>query len=608
MSSESEPEVAVPTEVQGRKSWTSSYLALSSDEQFKICRLCIEKKRVTVAKWQNKSSGVTGNVIKHLRSVHNITETGKLERNGPLDVHVKPLITQSEFNKVASLWIIKDGRPFTVGESLPFKEMIHAFKKLPRGSSFPSATTIKRNLETLHAEGVQKMHSMLESVDTRVHFTMDCWTSANMLDFCAFGIHFIDTEWKLHGILLDFVPMKEGHTADDLLRIFMSVADTYSLIPKLGCITADSASNNLSMCKKLQADVADFGGFTHIPCLAHVVNLAATDAITEFQPTIEKLRSYAVHIRSSTSRWKRYTACRVKEGKSGPHISLDTPTRWSSCHDMLERCIDHFEVLQRYETKSRSDKKKLAVLYDEDRASAKELCVFLSEFSDTTVVFSQGDELLSAAVIRFSILVDFVLLASEDPNLSEDLRRGAAAAHEKLSKYFVQHDAQVYYLATILDPRYKMRVYGRLEWAKEYLELAERFIADAIKDVSPIPSQRASQFERNPATSTQPTSRVSQILLSLDEDGPDRPDDELSLYLEEPILKNANTQDVLQYWKMSATRFPRLAKLAKEYISVPCASVDIERQFSSARHSLSYNRQSMEPETLQKLMCVKNWL
>lgn len=591
----------------GRRSWTAEYVQVSKDSNWLLCNLCKSSKQIKASKWKNVKSGVTGNIKKHLASVHKIFNNRADTPKGPIEAYMHPKVSQEEFNKVAAQWIIKDGRPFVVGESPSFQEMLKLWRLLPKSARFPSPSTVKRNLDDLHSAGIEKMKERLEVVDSRIHLTMDCWTSTNLMDFCAFGAHFIDSEWKLQAVLLDFVPMPDRHTADELLALVKDVVNDFSLIDRVGCITADSASNNIALCRKLKEDVSTFQDFTHIPCLAHVLNLAAQAAIAEFKPIIETMRSYVLHIQSSATRWKRYLYCREREGFHGPRVELDTPTRWNSCYSMLQRCIDQFEVLQRYESQSRLEENKLNLLNEDDRRSVKQLCQFLEQFKMATDIFSTQNELLSAAVLRYSILVDNTWMASEDETLPPILRQGAVAAYSKLCKYFAEHDLRLYYLATILDPRYKMKAYKRLNWAQEYMDIAKEFITDAVKETSVSNAKELRNRTESVPSDDRPSSRMSMILAELDEDCTEEPTDELSLYLSEPVLKKASTDDVLNYWKSSSSRFPRLAKLASDYLSIPCTSVDIERQFSSARHMLPPNRQSMEAKTLQKLMCVKDW-
>jgi len=59
---------------------------------------------------------------------------------------------------------------------------------------------------------------------------------------------------------------------------------------------------------------------------------------------------------------------------------------------------------------------------------------------------------------------------------------------------------------------------------------------------------------------------------------------------------------------MHSDEFPYLSKMAKDYLAIPGAGVAVERLFSSGTDILTCKRQSMSPNTLKELMCLKGWL
>jgi hypothetical protein len=72
--------------------------------------------------------------------------------------------------------------------------------------------------------------------------------------------------------------------------------------------------------------------------------------------------------------------------------------------------------------------------------------------------------------------------------------------------------------------------------------------------------------------------------------------------------KLPDVEDPLLWWKMNAHRFPRLASLAKIVLCIPASSVPSERLFSSAGYIVNKKRCSLEPHTVNMLVCLQDWM
>ena len=69
-----------------------------------------------------------------------------------------------------------------------------------------------------------------------------------------------------------------------------------------------------------------------------------------------------------------------------------------------------------------------------------------------------------------------------------------------------------------------------------------------------------------------------------------------------------NTDNPIQWWLDRKVEFPRLSCLALDILAIPPMAADCERTFSLAKLTISSQRQSVQPETLEGLQCMKNWL
>ncbi|KAF9871170.1 transposase-like protein [Colletotrichum karsti] len=81
--------------------------------------------------------------------------------------------------------------------------------------------------------------------------------------------------------------------------------------------------------------------------------------------------------------------------------------------------------------------------------------------------------------------------------------------------------------------------------------------------------------------------------------------DELDLYLRQPPEA---TSDPVRWWRDHAETFPALSRLALDVFAVPAMATDCERAFSTAKLTLTSQRLSMLPGTIETIQLSKNWL
>ncbi|CAO2825148.1 unnamed protein product [Amaranthus hypochondriacus] len=79
------------------------------------------------------------------------------------------------------------------------------------------------------------------------------------------------------------------------------------------------------------------------------------------------------------------------------------------------------------------------------------------------------------------------------------------------------------------------------------------------------------------------------------------------MYLAEPRVDFHSDLDVLEYWHSASMRYPELSIMARDLLSIPVRSVALESAFSIGGKTISHNRSSLKPKTVQALICVQDW-
>uniref|UniRef100_A0A8R7P4M7 HAT C-terminal dimerisation domain-containing protein n=1 Tax=Triticum urartu TaxID=4572 RepID=A0A8R7P4M7_TRIUA len=84
---------------------------------------------------------------------------------------------------------------------------------------------------------------------------------------------------------------------------------------------------------------------------------------------------------------------------------------------------------------------------------------------------------------------------------------------------------------------------------------------------------------------------------------------ELDRYLEDELVPlSKDKYSVLDWWKVSGTRYPTLRLLACDVFATPVSTVASESAFSTSGRVLSDHRSRLTPEILEALMCSQDWI
>ena len=104
-------------------------------------------------------------------------------------------------------------------------------------------------------------------------------------------------------------------------------------------------------------------------------------------------------------------------------------------------------------------------------------------------------------------------------------------------------------------------------------------------------------------TAVKPPSKKQKFVCDDDESDLDIPN-ELITYLQEKRVKGS--VDPLDYWRLNKTRFPILARKARDYLALQPTSKDVEGTFSKGRRTIPYYRRSQNSLSIRNQMLVNS--
>jgi hypothetical protein len=113
-----------------------------------------------------------------------------------------------KFRELLVALVIKHDLPFRYVEYESIREMI---KYLHPDAPLISRNTLKADLKNLHLREKQKVKFMLNGCPVRICLTFDSWTSLTTDGYMCLTTHFIDKNWVLSKMVLNFSFMPPPH-------------------------------------------------------------------------------------------------------------------------------------------------------------------------------------------------------------------------------------------------------------------------------------------------------------------------------------------------------------------------------------------------------------
>nr|GMC86818.1 zinc finger BED domain-containing protein RICESLEEPER 2-like [Ipomoea batatas] len=247
----------------------------------------------------------------------------------------------------------------------------------------------------------------------------------------------------------------------------------------------------------------------------------------------------------------------------------------------------------------------------------EKLSKFLGVFYEITCVF-YGTK-YPTANLYFPAIFKARLTLEEQKN-GDDLcmRNMAVQMFAKFEKYWSAFSL-ILAIAVILDPRYKIhfvdwsykRLYGHD--SMEFKKVKESLFSLYNEYADKISRRHVSSDYMNLGNDSVGTGSNDDDFEEFDnyecaEFGGSRNKSELEMYLDEQRIDRKADLNILHFWKGNQFRYPQLAAMARDILSIPVSTVASESAFSAGGKVLDQYRSSLKPEVVEGIVCCKDWL
>lgn len=487
-----------------------------------------------------------------------------------------------------------------------------------------SCGDVEGDILSIYQKEKQSLLQLVGAIPGRVSLTLELWTSSQTLDYICLTGHFIDSDWKMHRQVLNFIVVS-SHTGSALADGIAVCLSDWNMENKLFTVTLDSCSSNDDIGANLKDQlstkniVTPNSQFYIANCYSHILNITVQEGLKAVHEIIYVVRESIKYVKASQANEDKFTEIAGQlQINSTKTLCLDVQTQWNTTYQMLVSALEYKEAFFYLGTCDSNYTQSPSV---DEWKKVDALCKYLKVLFDATNVFKGIPHPTANIYFHEAWKIKLELshaATSEDAFVSSIIK----PMHEKFDKYW-KDCSLVLAIAVVMDPRFKMKLI-EFSYSKIYGDNASTHIKAVDDDIHDLYCEYIAQpLPLTPAYEEQqvPTTNGVEGALLCSNDGlldfdvyisetasSQQAKSELDQYLEEAVLPRVYEFDVLNWWKLNKLKYPTLSKLARDVLSIPMSTVTPESIFSSGSRVIDDHRSSLRPETVQALVCAKDWL
>jgi len=533
--------------------------------------------------------------------------------------------------------VIKKALPFDHFDDEDFTAVIQSY--MQPGYIQVSRTTLRRDALKMWRMAREKMILGFQEHCYGVSLTCDVWSApyGTGFSYLAVTAHWMNQEnWQMMKRTIAFDLFGEPHTGANLFHLLKKVIVHYQLTGKIFSMSFDNASNNTNAVPRLKLllnPIMD-GKFFHTRCVAHVINLAVQDGLRVIEPIRiefkEMIKSIFCQNNKRLNAYRKYCKS-VNKLYLGPN--LDCPTRWNSTWMMMHSALRQKETLQMFHD-GLADRKKVPSKFSDEKWN------IIAKLTDLLEVFKTATTLLSGIYYPTSPLVlnQVYLMAQKIQDFEYEgpiFEEVGKAMVGKLLKYFDEIPL-VFTCAAALNPTLNVGgvetliesiafAFNLTEGNPNFVTIQQKHFKDCFEKMFDIYTTKygstsnpiIDQMRHGASSSRGGSSNISLFNRLIESQSKkarsNAPTSEFGNYISTDFLSfmtfdEFENLDILAWWKEKETRFPVLAAMARDLLTVQASTVASESAFSVSGRVISQRRSRLSPESVEMCICLKDYL
>lgn len=619
-----------------------------------LCRTCFDS-RPSVVKIYDITEATTA-AVRHLRKSHKLLARAGMKRSsGQMDDFVERVekhrsapLERTTFDNAFVSWAVCDDISLRQASSARLNHFLTAINPAAGDLHKTSKTSIRDMILGHYNAAKQQIKGVLAMAVSKIHLSIDAWTSDSKLPLLGICAHFVAADYELKTALIALPFIHGRHTGITLSRIVLEVIQEYEIEEKVGYFMMDNASNNDTMMEELQKSLPGLDVCQRrLRCLGHIVNLVCkamlhgTDAesfekdfarpdsdkrVEAFERkvtlaneeqrldawrkkgAIGKGHNFVIHVNYSESRRQAFKAKQKEADESATmlyELLVDGGVRWNSAYVMVERLLQLKDAVTLYQ-QAQSDLADTDILTPSDWVELSEFRELLKPFAFiSTQLQGNATKGVHGALWEYLPAMDYLFDKLEHKksllnrrNSHSHIRTCVNLGWKKLDDYYnLSDDTSAYRAAVLVHPEHKLEWFQN-HWGEKtsWLEEVKRVVARLFHDYLAGEPAHPAQPEREMNDFERFNKRRAVAVFGANE---------LDRYL------NAPTEDVadpLQWWRLHRQTYPVLSQMAFDLLAVPAMSSECERAFSKAGHVLNESRLRTREDYAEANQCLRAWI
>ncbi|KAG6675579.1 hypothetical protein I3843_15G104900 [Carya illinoinensis] len=592
-----------------KKTMTSVYLKFfetAPDGKSRRCKFCGQSYSIATA---------TGNLGRHLSNRHPgydksggdavsnlapqpITVSKKSQPQGKV-----PQVDYDHLNWLLIKWLIVASLPPSTVEE---KWLANSYKFLNASIQLWSGEKYKAVFREVFRSMQEDVRASLEHISSKFSITLDFWTSYEQIYYMSITCQWIDENWSFQKVLLDICHIPHPCGDAEIYHSLVKVIRMYNIENRVLSCTHDNSQSAMHACHTLKEhlDGQKVGPFCFIPCAARTLNLIIDDGLRATKPVISKIREFVLELNASSEMSEDFIQLTTAYQEGSWKPPLDASARWSGNYQMLDivrkasKSMD--AVIRKYEETlgnrmplTSTEKNAVSIMHQ-----------YLEPFYKTTTNICTNKLPTIGLVLFFMDHISETITVCRESRHSPDWLKNAAEDMAIKARNYNNQVCNIFtYMTAILDPRIKGELIPESLSSDNYLEEARtHFMRNYSTTHFPSMTSGYSAQEVEDGGSV---SFAEEIARKKRRASMSTATDELTQYLSEPPAPIPT--DVLEWWKVNSTRYPRLSVMARDFLTVQATSVAPEDLFCSKGDEIEKQRFCMPHDSAQALLCIRSW-
>nr|XP_043621931.1 zinc finger BED domain-containing protein DAYSLEEPER-like [Erigeron canadensis]XP_043621932.1 zinc finger BED domain-containing protein DAYSLEEPER-like [Erigeron canadensis] len=452
------------------------------------------------------------------------------------------------------------------------------------------------------------VQSLIEKMPGRICLTLDLWNSCQTTGYVFVTGQFVDSEWKIHRKLLNVVmePFPESdsafsHAVSSCLSDWNIEGHLFSLTVNQPLSEVGTTSLRNLLCEK---NPNILGGQLLVgQCLARSLSSIACEALKACHEVVKKVRDCVKYVKTSEVLEEKFLELKQQlQVPSMKTLALDDQTRWNTTYEMLLTASELKEVFSCLDTNDPDYSKGPT---GEEWKQVENLTSFLKLLLDTANLLTSSTIPTTNTFFHEAWKIQLELTRAAT---SEDVAVSTIAKPMQTNfDTYWKNCCLILAIAVVMDPRFKMKLV-EFSFTKIYGEEAARFINLVDEGIHQMFLEYVGGVEGNVKQEDVAGLGLTDFDMYIMETTSQQSKSELDQYLEESLLPRVHEFDVVGWWKLNKVKYPTLSKMARDILTVPVSTVVPEMVFETGRKEMDRYRCSLRPETVEAIVCAKDWL